>query len=215
MKTILLLSLALFTQAQSVISSQQSVTVRFDDIDRPPADFLSFGPITITGNGRQVATVAGVGLGVVGFGGNGDVVRAYHYLPLNSLPDWIGDERITFTSGDGTLTLLPFSQNLGSPFSINYVGGGQYDIHFTDQTYPFSFDNPSTLYNSVNTDPDDWWTETYFNPIRSGDLSQELTIQFGFSVLSMEYTVVPEPSALALCALGLPFLWFGYQQLKA
>lgn len=200
MKTKLILgSLALLNAVHA-----ETVTVRFDDIDRAPADSLTFGPITITGNGMKVATVAGVGLGVVGFGSGGDTVRSYHYAANEISPDWIGDEHITFSGGEAVVRLIPLWDNFPQPFTILGIGDFSGYPNWAVDPAQVGVGDGSTFSNFTLSDRDSWWADTYWPGLRFGnsDLSQPDLVQFGFSIISMEYQV-PEPSTWLLLVGGI------------
>ncbi len=203
-----------------VISSQNAsaVTVYFNDADRGPATSLQIGDVTVSviafASTTSAATVAGQGLGLDGGMGqiydfdeqitqiNGDHVN-YGYNDFQEP----GLLELTVPGTIDSITLLPFAR-VYSPSGDLLPDQPQFDIYCT---LSFVSDHPqaspgmaTTLYwngpGSVSTVdigighnlPPDYWLN-----LDAGD-----TAELGFTILSLDYTPVPEPSAVCLFVAG-------------
>jgi hypothetical protein len=207
-------------------TSANAVTVYFDDATRGPADTLQIGGVTISGfdDGAvdMPATVLGSGLGDADFAPADEVNQQLQYLPgqNEATPDErFGDSGLTF-SVDGVInsfTIVPeFSIYTDAgvllPGQINFqmatvVGSPSW----IDLNAPFGC--PITIkpmYNFGTRDSVSLWLAAdmygefaYFNGWRQQNLSEGITIDYGFTVQSLDYTPTPEPSSLSLLALAV------------
>ena len=106
------------------------------------------------------------------------------------IPDNVNMEFSLFESGS-----LMSANNLWPTFTYN---SATTPITFNSQSSPGS----STWYITpqLNSDPSNWYSSC-----RAGNESQDQTLQWGFTVLSLDFTPapVPEPAAVTVMAIGL------------
>jgi hypothetical protein len=206
-------------------TAANAVTVYFNDADRGPSDVLQIGGITITdlgtGTPGQPNTVLGVGLGLdMGIGPVGEDYQQAHWSAdqqsydsfiggdglLLSVDGWINSVTILpvlkIYSGSGDLMPIPSDLNL--EFSTSFLFGGSPIVPASGSapvTLSALFEStPSTFYLTpqMNSDPSSW-----FSSYRQDHFAEEQTLQWGFTVLSVDYTPVPEPGVIAFLASGL------------
>lgn len=214
-------------------------TVYFNDADRGPNNMLQIDGVTVTHTGTgilpavgQPVTVLGVGLGLdemIGSAGQ-DNQQAHWSAGASGYDSISGGDGLSFQV-DGTINsitfmpvfrifsgsgaLMPIPDDLNLEFTSSYfLSGGGFP------TMPANGNTPVTLYateglpGSVfstcylnpqsNYSPDSW-----FGAYRSKNLAEEQTLQWGFSVLSLDYTPAtptPEPATIILLTMGIPVL---------
>lgn len=210
-------------------------TVYFNDADRGPSNVLQIDGITVTHTGTgyppaigQPTTVLGVGLGLnETVGPMGEANEQAHWPAGSSSYDVAagGDglsfcvngaiNSITFMpflrifSGTGELMPVPDGLNLefmSSPF----LTGSGFPIVPANTTIPVTLwalegapgAGGSTCYL---TPQPNWSPDIWFGTYRSEHLAEEQTLQWGFSVISLDYTPagIPEPSSAILLLAGL------------
>jgi hypothetical protein len=214
-------------------------TVYFNDADRGPSDVLQIDGITVTHTDTgilptvgQPMTDLGVGLGFDdGIGLVGEVDQQARWSVGESGFDSLtGGDGLSFHV-DGTInsiTIMPVFRIFSGSGELMPIPDGL-DLEFTSSpfltgggfpTMPANTSTPVTLYapeglsGSVfstfyltpqsNYSPDFW-----FGAYRSDNLAEEQTLQWGFTVLSLDYTPAtpaPEPTTTVLLVFGLPVL---------
>ena len=206
----------------------------FDDASRFGTNSLADGPITASGsvgvNPGNVATGAGLGLGVAGIGGAESVDLVLHYGVGQQYPDngsgYGLDEHLNLTCDAGFLAItlvphFPLIQETGLPIdagfasfgiTINWPGFGMAVPQFDpSNAAPVTIDiTPSTDFpaplTSIDLHPDFEGNAAFpqeaqtLSNYRLQHLDEEQTIVLGFSVLSAD--VVPEPAAGSLVVVG-------------
>ncbi|MFO1478378.1 MAG: PEP-CTERM sorting domain-containing protein [Verrucomicrobiota bacterium] len=196
-----------------------AVTVDFSDVFRGPADSLFVDGVWATSGsvpGRP-ATVAGVGLGSDLVGAPGWIDCQLHYSPGCQFPDrQNGDGESLRLAVEGILNSVTVSIDapstagvgLGLPFAISLATGGPLGSIF------YQLINPGDSLVTISLPP---WQQTswielgnayepgefvFFDSYRHADPAPDQTIQFGFSVVSLDYVPVPEPALPGLLLLG-------------
>ncbi len=212
----------------AVVSSAD--TIYFDDATRGPDNTLQVGPVTITGfgyygsNGSPM-TVLGSGLGSGGgVGPSNELNCDLHYSVGQSFFDSANVESQLNLSVNGTInsiTFLPqfriFSatgaqlpDQLGYEMSVQFSGvpgPGYVGIGIANEGKPMTI-HPSYPYPDGDSGVTfDWSTDFGFGSLfydyRQQHLQEEQTIEMGVTILSMDYTLVPEPGVSGLLCVGL------------
>ena len=177
----------------------------------------------------QTATTSGAGVGAVGMGPSDGINLLFHYSAGDSSYDWMSGESASLTLDNPNLmitsvTVAPtVTATLGSlapvamqlPFTtfVLPASGGGPGSHELSSSAPASFgvsfyNGPSspffitseiTLSSALNGMGDGFPAAQY----RQQNLSDDLTLDYGFSIVSLDYTVVPEPGGATLLVLGL------------
>ncbi len=210
-------------------SGANAVTVYFNGADRGPADTLQIGGVMISGwmgNGfgpttsDEVATVFGSGLGDALLGPAAEVNAEYQYLPTAGnyrSPSQMQDEAVTL-SVDGSINSVTVQAVFRAytdsgvllpdqfPFHIMFeaVAAGGTQSEWLDP----SSGNPITLVNTSANGPFStmtlaaFWDSPADNvfPYSTEDLSEGVNVEYGFTVLSLNYTPIPEPNPIAFVA---------------
>jgi hypothetical protein len=209
-----------------------AATVRFDDANRGSTNTFQVGLVTISAGtmplSGQPATVAGFGLGTAGpVGPSYSLDQQLHYSAGQSTPDSILKENAitfqidpayTFTS----MTIVPYLSisNLATPpcsFTIEYdvtgTTGPWVDQYFRSAT-PADYGQPLTLNLAPLPGMDIYRFDLQvttglaggeavnFYQYRLNHLSEDQTFQFGFTIQSLDYTIVPEPGVAVLLLAG-------------
>lgn len=212
------------------------VSVSFADADRGPTNFLQIGnDITVSqwGNFGLPATVAGVGLGSAVVGPAGSIDQIYHYSSGAIWPDTgtqgsDGGLSISVLGRIDSITILPYFTVLGSSdqvqlaFPMEFFGGTvpqPFYVYF-DPSNPGPITIPINQTATMPTDPsqlgwlgkldcdignDSGPVSIAFTNYRDQNSPDE-TFEFGFSILSLNYTPIPEPATgdlLGASMLGL------------
>jgi PEP-CTERM motif len=202
-------------------------TVYFNDITRGPAGALQIG--TVTALGDQLVTVPGVGLGVDnGIGPAGEFDRQMHYSSGDVYPDSStppGYIQLNLNAAITSITIVPYFRifsstgellpdtltfgiiafdgpALGPGVTIDQSAIGQPLTLYPAYTGPL----PTSASLSFQISHDITHEEDYFVAYRQSHQAEDQTFEFGISVLSLDYTVVPEPGAGALLMAGLACL---------
>jgi hypothetical protein len=210
-------------------------TVFFNDADREPSNVLQMDGVTVThtGTGYQPAigqptTVLGVGLGLdETIGPMGEANEQVHWPAGSPFYDVAaGGDGLSFCVNgainsitimpvlrifSGTGELMPVPDDLNLEFmSSQYLTGGGFPILPANTTIPVTLwalegmpgSGSSTCY--VTPQPN-WSPDIWFENYRSDHLTEEQTLQWGFSVISLDYTPagIPEPNSVALFLAGL------------
>ena len=214
--------------------------IDFTAITSAASPSLTFGDITITATGTsadaRVATVAGVGLGTVGWGSDGSIDMTFIWGDggRDSLSTgWglsggfgagFGSGLSIIANGDAiinSMTILPYMTIDGPQpdrlptFSVGwdvYVHGGVFGTNYFE-LQPFV----QTTFYAERPDPFPTWQFhdvafrsdfDYFIPFlayRESTNYAASTMNFGFSILSVDYTPatdVPEPATLFVIGIG-------------
>jgi hypothetical protein len=197
-----------------VSSSANAVTVYFDDANRGPSSLLQIGDVTVSGQG--LSTALGYGLGADNGSGSAygfnEVIQTYNWGDSPS-----GESGMAGISVPGiidAITIVPFAQvftesgvllpdqpsfemscdlDPGSPW--RFVAPGA-PVTFNRLPDSGQWQGSATAYVSLQNDyPPEFWLSL---PV--GEY-----VDFGFSVLSLDYTPTPapEPCAVRLVGLGL------------
>ena len=214
-----------------------AATIDFSKLSITPAGTIALDGVTITAsNGGQVTVVEGEGLGVAGVGKAGGIDRIMTWTDIQTFGNAEATQvdpsiAIAVNGTITSLTVLPYMYILegGSPitwpvFEMSYypIAAGAapmttYNIMrpFQARTFVWTDEQPSLLQSlglGANQPPESRfgaYLRTYNVPA---------TVQFGFSVLALEYTpasmlelesvatAAPEPSLVTLCALGMALL---------
>lgn len=219
---------AIFVALVCGITVSSADTVYFNDADRGPSSTLQIGGITVSpwvfgDNGLgQPATVLGVGLGIDGgIGLIHEVNGGMHYAAGQEQADWGSYETGIHLAGDDTIdtinsvTLMPVFRifsGLGTllPDQLNfemffvYQPGGNYRGLSPPYTNPITFE----LLNSPHKDvfiniTADFGQSIHFNEYRMAHLQDELTLEYGVTILSLDFTPVAEPSVVSLLVMAL------------
>jgi hypothetical protein len=208
----------------------KATTVYFNDADRGPAGTLQISGITITPYGAgQPTTVLGVGLGLdEGIGPMSEANQQAHWSAGMSAYDsfatggglsfqvdgWINSITLApvLRIYSGTGDLMPIPDGLNLEFHVNFPFG-EWPIIPVDSNAPVTLTDlfgmqPSTC---LVTPQSSWGADAWFSSYRQDHLSEEQTIQWGFTVISVDYTPVPEPGAFWILAIGLIGLWCARQ----
>jgi hypothetical protein len=175
-----------------------------------------------------VSTKSGSGLGGSAVGPIDSVDGQVHYAAGDSSPDWQSfetlDLNVDVTNMINSITIVPHFTVLGSsgpgilPFTFHLIpsgagGFGDHQIRTTDLESQLSFqvsyydgpDFPYFITSQISAwsaiDGPNIGTEIY--EYRQQHLTEDLTFQFGFTIESMDYSVIPEPSATALFGVAL------------
>ncbi len=189
---------------------------------------VGFSPLT-----TQTGTASGSGLGAVGLGPDNSFNLLFHYSAGDSSYDWMASEGGSLTLDNPnymitSITLAPsVTATLGSlspvsvqlPFTATvlpaYGGGpGTHEISSSGPaTYTVSFyngpDSPSfitstlSLTSLLNGMSDGFPAAQY----RQQNLSDDMTLDYGFTVVSLDYTMIPEPGTVSLLVLCLGSLF--------
>jgi hypothetical protein len=206
----------------------QAGTVFFDDATRGPSETLLVGVVTITCNGAgQPATLFGTGLGLdAGIGPICEVDREIIWPAGSASPNsdhresgilltvdgWINSVTIVpqfrvSSSTQGPLPdRLPF-QFLTLPPSPHYVF---VPTNVSLITLDLSLYESPTFYLDITAN---FGEAQYFAEFKSQHPAEDLTFQFGATIVSMDYTPVPEPSVFSFLLLGSLAVWFGRRKL--
>ena len=196
-----------------------AITIRFDDANRPPSDTLNVGGVTVTGGtgyggspGRP-ATALGFGLGSDVLGSSFALDRFAHYSSGNGFPDSHSSEslRLTVDGVINSITIMPrisvleTGESLDLSFEINlgwYAPSIDYRIVECNGT-PTTILNRYSTASSVLLDiSGDFGEDLYFRENRISRGLPEETLVFGFSIVSLDYTPVPDTASSA-CLLGI------------
>ena len=210
-------------------------TVYFNDMDRGPANVLQIGGVTVTHTGTgsssgQPTTVQGVGLGFDnGIGLPGEVDGQAHWpAGQNNADSFLGGDGLDFqvdgdivsitimpemrifsASGD----LMPIPDNMELEFtSSRLLQGGPYPEFSANTSMPItlSVSGGAILASCYLTPQMDWSPDYWFSDYRQSNLAEEQTLQWGFTVISLDYNPVPEPGVANILMLGLfAFLFAG------
>ncbi|MFO1477615.1 MAG: hypothetical protein U1F98_13310 [Verrucomicrobiota bacterium] len=191
-------------------------TVYFGDADRGPSNSLDFGGLQVSEN---VATGIGVGLGCADFGSATTLDCWLHYSPGERYPDggfleW-ADIKISGGAMNSITVIpcLPINMDTGEVLPVSFsittswgIPGGQYDSDFTDATNPkpITFLAPSGATGCLTSpyySPVGQWL--FFDAYRMAHLDGELNIQASCSIVSVDFTPIPEPATGALIFAGL------------
>jgi hypothetical protein len=201
-------------------------TINFNDANRGPGDSLQIGDIGVSPygeDGGQVESAAGYGLGNTALGPGYQVENVMQFLPTEnsarspSSEVWSG---VQF-SVDGfinSITLLPVFKAYQNgtlltdqcSFYIAVISRfGQEQLLDPSSGNPITLSGPDlNPYGSISS----LSLAVYYDmpggdgsllPYERQDLSSTIDVQFGFTVVSMDITPAPEPTTLALAALGL------------
>lgn len=177
----------------------------------------------------QAATTSGAGCGAAGMGPSDSFNLIFHYSPDDSGYDWMSTESASLTLDDPSLmitsvTIAPHvTATIGSldpvpvqlPFTafvlpVSGGGPGSHQISSSDPaTYSVSFYNgpgfPSfitsqiSLSSALNGFGDGFPANQY----RQQNISDDVTLDYGFSIVSVEYAAVPEPGVASLLGMGV------------
>jgi len=207
-------------------------TVYFNDASRESTTTLQVDGVTITGS--QLVTVPGLGLGLNnGIGPAGEFDREMHFPAGQIPPDNDLQPGVLQLSVNGILnsvTIVPHFRifdaagNLTGDILtfgiIDYFPGETFGDIPEDVINASSIEQPLSLYPTPPITPGSPNTvqfqiasdfgefNDFFVGYRTDHQSQEQTFQFGFSVLSLDYTPIPEPGMISLLALGFAgFFW--------
>jgi hypothetical protein len=196
----------------------QADTITFSDVDRSPSNPLVIGDVTISsglwGDGLP-ATVSDVGLGSALLGSFGVVDRIERYNGSSPSSEAMRismvRESLSLSMVNGTIdsvTIVPYFTVLeGAPVQLPFEILSN-EFYFTlDPTNP----NPLTIPYFHRTGfslgvVGDFGEEPHFRQYLSDNGYPDVTFDYGFTVLSMDYTPnnVPDPgSSLLLLGTGL------------
>jgi hypothetical protein len=201
-----------------------ATTIDFTAVTMGAANTLLIDGITVTGDGGAlVSTAAGQGLGLVGVGLNASIDRVLHW-EQGAFPNGgsgASDGTLSFAV-DGTITaftFMPFVTIVEGPqpttlpgFEMSYVApvagltadrsylGLLPTTRFDPVTVTFRPDRLPFALTGIGLISDSGQAN-YFSQYMHDAGFPSATIQFGFSILSMDYTptqAAPEPATLAL-----------------
>jgi len=200
------------------LTKANAITIRFDDTDRPPSDTLNVGGVTVTGDGwggpGRPATAFGVGLGSDVLGSSFAMDRVAHYSSGNGFSDSHSSEslRLTVDGVINSITIMPrisvleTGESLDLSFEIYlgwYAPGIDYRIVACDGTpttiLSYSYSTASRVQLDISGD---FGEDLYFRENRISRGLPEETLVFGYSILSLDYTPVPD-TANSACLLGI------------
>ena len=210
--------------------TSNAITVHFGDMDRGPSDTLQIGDVTVSQDRGQPATVSGSGLGAASLGRNDSIDFVAHYSVGQAYPDngYGANEKLCFTvlGSFTSITLVPHfpvvletEASVDSEFawfggSLSWSPGGLgsaraifYPTNTGPKTItldPVYWDAPINRLD-VRMDCESAGYPLEFQILysyRLAHLSEEQTIQCGFTILSVDY-VIPEPGTTALLGIGL------------
>ena len=200
------------------LTNANAITIRFDDADRPPSDTLNVGGVTVTGGtwggpGRP-ATTLGFGLGSDSLGSSFAIERVEHYPSGSLFRDDLSSEslRLTVDGVINSITIMP-------RISV-FETGKSLDLSF--EILP-AWDSPDRIYTTVecngtsttilNRTPasgvdliiaSDFGEYLHFLEYRESRGLPDETLVFGFSILSLDYTPVPDTANSAwLLGIGI------------
>jgi hypothetical protein len=217
---------ALMFMLGSTVSNAE--TVNFDDADRGPSNVLQVAGITISrcdfgwGLG-QPETVLGSGLGSATLGPVDEVNGIMQYLPGDQYGTY-EYEGLTFSANGpiNSITIVPVFRaftDSGVLLPDKHLFGIWFASVYNDwYLIDPSVGNPITLVNPNPTfgDPPrnvpvsllvqwDFGQHIILDDYRREHLSEGLTIECGFTILSLDY--IPEPGTSALLGMSLFGLW--------
>ena len=203
------------------LGEANAITIRFDDADRPASDTLNVGGVTVTGDGwggpGLPTTAFGIGLGSDLLGSSLAIERVSHYSAGSFGSDSsVESLRLSVDGVINSITIMPrmsvletgelldlnfsiaplFYPSVGPiiPAWTNVRSDGTSSTILT-QYYP-----PSSVVDlTVNGN---WGWDQYFIEYRESRGFPDETIVFGFSILSLDYTPVPD-TANSACLLGI------------
>lgn len=199
-------------------SRSEATLVYFDDADRAPSEILQIGGVTVTSaDSGKPATVAGVGLGSAFLDPVGSIDRQASY------PDGVAAAMegvsLSVNGKINSFSIMPYFSVSGSsedtfvPFEFSYVFHGANSdvdnryhyfrldspdlvtITFSDRTY-----FPSSIDLYVTSD----FGQTLIRDYVTANGYSGMTVEFGYSVVSLDYTPVPEPPTIFAGVLLLP-----------
>jgi hypothetical protein len=198
------------------LTNANAITIRFDDANRPPSDTLNVGGVTVTGGTSGgpglPATTLGFGLGSDVLGSSFAMDRVAHYSAGNGFSDGYSREslRLTVDGVIDSITIMPRISVLetGESLDLNfeiylgwYAPGIDYRIVSCDGTTTTILNRAPA--SSVELDiSGDFGEDFYFMENRISRGLPEETLVFGYSILSLDYTPVPDTASSA-CLLGI------------
>ncbi len=182
----------------------------------------------------QVGTTSGVGMGCVGLGSADSFDLLFHYSAGESSYDWSVSESASLTLDDASMMItsvtiaphvtatvgsldpvtveLPFTTYLfpssgGGPGGHQIAGAG--DATFTVSFYdgpesPFFITSQLDLSCALNGMGDGFPA----NQFRQQNISDDVTLDYGFTIVSLNFAAVPEPGTASLLGLGLLGLYY-------
>jgi hypothetical protein len=219
----------------AVPHSAGATFVDFTAATRGPANSMVIDGVTVAGDeGALVSTMCGEGLGLVGVGFNSAIERILWWDEGDEFDHGAGQVRDgeLSLSVDGTInsfTILPFMKILDGPQPDTLPGFEMsYRPWYPDQattdysnamkptdpptpvTFTFRQDRPLPVQIRDIGLYSDFGQYIYFSEYRTKYNNPASTIQFGFSILSIDYTPtqpVPEPGTLTLLVPAALALW--------
>jgi hypothetical protein len=209
----------------ATLGRAQAAEIFFDDANRGPAGEMIVGGVQITAfsgtygmsSPTDASTVGGVGLGADALGPLGWVSRQDHYPAGQQASDSQLSEGL-FLTVDGRITsftvrpecsAVETGQPLNLPFEIRYSGDPGQNFCVLDPssysavTIDLSGYTVNPLHNLFIDITGDFGEAPYFDAYRHANLAPDITIQYGFTLVSLEFTPAPEPTAGAVLGLGL------------
>ena len=207
------------------LAQANAITIRFDDANRPPSDTLKLGGVTVTGDGwggpGRPTTAFGIGLGSDVLGSSFAIEQVAHY----SAGSYVHDSQVNYESlrltVDGvinSITIMPrisvleTGESLDLLFQIaplSYRSDGSI-MGPPAWTNVESDGTSSTLLNQIyplacRVDlavQGDRGEDSFFESSRISRGFPDETLVFGFAIVSLDYTPVPD-TANSACLLGI------------
>jgi hypothetical protein len=213
----------------SIVEPAGAISVDFGASNAGPANFCELGGVAVSGTtlwgpGGEPVAIAGSGLGSTAVGTPDSVDRFMTFPAGNFNPsvDLREGLQLTVDGRINSITIAPHFSVIGQapPAELSFLVG-IYTLSSPPTWININAPNPTEIaysamfdtrdYSSVVINLEDGGTPgfNFFGYLGENGTATDVSFQFGFTILSLDYTPTPapEPSVVALTALGA--VWLG------